>query len=68
MRSDAQSVDQYLAETPQERRAALTELRGLCRELLPDHEEGTRWGMTACIMDGETEFALARRRGTSRCS
>jgi uncharacterized protein YdhG (YjbR/CyaY superfamily) len=59
MRSEARSVDEYLAETPEERRATLSELRDACRELLPDHEESMRWGMAAYLRGGEAEFAWA---------
>jgi uncharacterized protein YdhG (YjbR/CyaY superfamily) len=48
MRSDATTVDEYLAELPPERRAAITAVRDLIREHLPEgYEEAMNWGMIA---------------------
>ncbi|MGI9584813.1 MAG: DUF1801 domain-containing protein, partial [Acidimicrobiia bacterium] len=46
MRSDATSVDQYLAELPDDRRAAIETVRDTILANLPDgYEEAMNWGM-----------------------
>ena len=46
VRSSAKSVDEYLSELPQERRAVLTELRKLIRKNLPKgYDEAVNFGM-----------------------
>jgi uncharacterized protein YdhG (YjbR/CyaY superfamily) len=46
MRSDAASVDQYLAELPDDRRAAIETMRDTILENLPvGYEEAMNWGM-----------------------
>ncbi len=46
MQSAATSVDQYLAELPDDRRAALEEVRAVILANLPDgYEESMNWGM-----------------------
>ena len=46
VRSSAQSVDAYLAELPEDRRAVVTELRELIRKHLPKgYDEAVNWGM-----------------------
>lgn len=46
MQSKATSVDQYLAELPDDRRAAIEEVRAVILANLPDgYEEGMNWGM-----------------------
>ena len=46
MRSDAGTVDEYLAALPDDRRAALVEVRDTIRAHLPDrYEEVMNWGM-----------------------
>ncbi len=48
MRSEATTVDDYLAELPAERRSALAAVRNTILENLPDgYEEGMNWGMIA---------------------
>jgi len=59
MRSDATSVDEYLAGVPDDRRPKLETVRQLCREHLPDHEEGVEWGMPVYRRRGQAEFAFA---------
>ena len=39
MQSEAPTVDAYLAEVPADRRAALQEIRRLCKKLLIGFEE-----------------------------
>ena len=46
MRSDAQTVDQYLKELPDDRRQALQAVRDtILRNLPPGYEEAMNWGM-----------------------
>jgi uncharacterized protein YdhG (YjbR/CyaY superfamily) len=46
MRSDAATVDQYIAELPAERRTAIEEVRKVILESLPEgYEETMNWGM-----------------------
>lgn len=46
MRSEAQSVQQYLDELPQERRAVISAVRDVILEHLPDgYVESMNWGM-----------------------
>ncbi len=59
MRSDATTVDAYLAQVPAERREHLETIRGLCRRYLPEHEEAIDWGMPVYRRDGKAEFAWA---------
>ena len=46
MRSDASTVDEYLAELPEERQAAIAAVRNVILEHLPEgYEEVMNWGM-----------------------
>lgn len=46
MRSNATTVDQYLAELPEERRTAIQATRAVILENLPEgYEEAMNWGM-----------------------
>jgi hypothetical protein len=46
VRSDASTVDEYLAELPADRREAIAAVRGVILEHLPEgFEEGIRYGM-----------------------
>jgi hypothetical protein len=46
VRSSAQSVDDFLDELPEDRRAVVTELRKLIRKHLPKgYDEAVNWGM-----------------------
>ena len=46
MRSDATTIEQYLAELPQDRRAAIEQVREVVLENLPaGYEEAMNWGM-----------------------
>jgi uncharacterized protein YdhG (YjbR/CyaY superfamily) len=59
MRSDATTVDAYIAAVPSERRDKLGLIRQLCLRHLPDHEEAMQWGMPVYRRDGEAEFGWA---------
>ncbi len=46
MRSDATSVEEYLAELPNDRREVLEAVRGVILDNLPEgYEEVINWGM-----------------------
>jgi uncharacterized protein YdhG (YjbR/CyaY superfamily) len=62
MRSDAEDVDTYLARAPEERRAVLSEIRDICRELLTGFDESMSYGMPGYGRDGVTEIAWASQK------
>ncbi|MFG2819160.1 iron chaperone [Kitasatospora sp. NPDC048365] len=62
VRSAAKDVDGYLAELPEERRAAPARLRQLCREELVGFDEVMAFGMPAYERDGACEIAFAAQR------
>lgn len=46
MRSEASTVEEYLGELPDDRRALVAAVRDMVNEALPDgYEEGMNWGM-----------------------
>ena len=59
MRSEALTVDAYLAEVAEARRAKLQLIRELCLKHLGDHEEAMQWGMPVYRRSGKAEFAWA---------
>ncbi|MFE2723349.1 iron chaperone [Kitasatospora sp. NPDC059327] len=59
VRSEAGDVDGYLAEVSEERRAALAEVRRLCRAELVGFAEVMAYGMPAYERDGACEIAFA---------
>jgi len=62
VQSRAGSVDEYLAELPEERRAALTRLREMCVAELPGFTEIMAYGMPAYDRDGSgIAFASQKR-------
>ena len=66
MRSEAETVDDYVAEAPEARRELLAAWRDLCRERLIGFDEVMRYGMPAYSRDGEVEVGWASQAGTSR--
>jgi uncharacterized protein YdhG (YjbR/CyaY superfamily) len=55
MRSEAKTVQEYLAELPAERREAIEEVRGMILANLPDgYQERMNWGMIAYEVPLET--------------
>lgn len=55
MRSDAKTVDEYLASLPEDRRAAIAAVRGtILRELPAGYEEVMNWGMISYQVPLET--------------
>lgn len=59
MQSLAKTVDEYLAEIPGERLAALQTLRALVRERFPNHSERMVYGMVGYFRGGEREPEIA---------
>ncbi len=62
MQSKAANVDAYLAEAPADRLAALTQLRAICVELLPDCVEGMDYGMPTYKRGEELTAAFASQK------
>ena len=62
MQSNAQDVDAYLEEAPEERRAALTRLRQLCQATLEGYDETMAYGMPSYARNGTGEVAFASQK------
>ena len=63
MQSEAKTVDGYLKEVPDGRRAALERLRELCLETLDGYEESMSYGMPGYSRLGEEiEVAFASQK------
>ena len=63
MTSKATTVEEYLADVPEERRQALETLRTLCFEELAGYEEGMQYGMPSYSRDGSAvEIAFASQK------
>ncbi len=62
MRSGATSVDDYLAEVPPARLAALEALRERCRRRLDGFDEAMVYGMPSYSRDGVVEIAFASQK------
>jgi uncharacterized protein YdhG (YjbR/CyaY superfamily) len=62
MISNAKNVDDYIAEAPVERRAALERLRALCLESFKGCEECIEYGMAAYKRHGVLEIAFASQK------
>ena len=62
MRSDAATIDEYIAAAPEERREALQLLHRLCREELTGFEEGMRYGMPGYLRGGRVEVGFASQK------
>jgi uncharacterized protein YdhG (YjbR/CyaY superfamily) len=62
VRSEATTVDAYIAQVPLERRDALELLRRLCREELPGFAEEIRNGMPSYLRAGAIEVAFASQK------
>jgi uncharacterized protein YdhG (YjbR/CyaY superfamily) len=63
VRSEATTVDAYIADAPAERREALELLRRLCLEELPGFDEVIRHGMPSYTRGGEVEIGFASQKG-----
>jgi uncharacterized protein YdhG (YjbR/CyaY superfamily) len=63
MKSEATTVEGYLADVPAERRQALETLRTLCLDELAGYEEGMQYGMPSYSRDGTAvEVAFASQK------
>ncbi len=62
MRSDAATVEEYVAAAPESRRPALELLRRLCRDELPGFEELMRYGMPGYARGGVVEIGFASQK------
>ena len=62
MQSNAPTVDAYLAEVPADRRAALQEIRRLCKTHLVGFEENMAYGMPGYSRDGTIEVGFASQK------
>ena len=62
MQSDAANVSEYLKEVPEDRLSALTQIRLLCREHLPEFEESMQYGMPSYSREGTVEVAFASQK------
>lgn len=62
MKSEATTVEEYLAEAPEQRRPALETLRRLCLDELSGYDEEMRYGMPSYSRDGTVEVAFASQK------
>lgn len=62
MQSKAPTVDEYLLEVPEERKAVLTKLRDLCRKYLEGFEESMEYGMPNYKRNGMAEVGFASQK------
>lgn len=62
MISKATDVASYIEEVPADRRAALEELRSLCRQNLTGYEECMEYGMPGYKRNGSLELSFASQK------
>jgi uncharacterized protein YdhG (YjbR/CyaY superfamily) len=63
LKSEATTVEEYLADVPEERRPGLETLRSLCLEELAGYEGGMQYGMPSYSRDGSAvEVAFASQK------
>lgn len=62
MQSTAATVDDYMAEVPNDRRSAIQVLRRLCRAYLTGFEESMQYGMPCYSRDGTVEVSFASQK------
>jgi uncharacterized protein YdhG (YjbR/CyaY superfamily) len=62
VQSSATTVDAYIGEAPEERRAVLELLRRLCLEELHGFDETMRYGMPGYERGGAVEIAFASQK------
>jgi uncharacterized protein YdhG (YjbR/CyaY superfamily) len=62
VKSEAKTVDEYISEVPENRQAALTALRELCRDILVGYDEGMAYGMPSYFRNDQGEVAFASQR------
>jgi uncharacterized protein YdhG (YjbR/CyaY superfamily) len=61
VKSEAETVEQYMEEVPEGRKAALTTIRALIREAAPDATESMQYGMPTYELNGPL-FAFASQK------
>lgn len=62
MKSNAANVQEYVAEVPVDRRAAIAKLRNLCKKNLVGFEESIEYGMPCYMRKGVMGFAFASQK------
>lgn len=62
MQSNANDVDDYLTEVPEERLEVLWQIRALCLATLDGYEESMAYGMPSYARDGVIEVAFASQK------
>jgi uncharacterized protein YdhG (YjbR/CyaY superfamily) len=62
VKSEAATVEEYMAEAPPERSGTLEELLRLCREELAGFDETMRYGMPSYVRDDSVEVAFASQK------
>jgi uncharacterized protein YdhG (YjbR/CyaY superfamily) len=62
MQSDVKNVTEYLKEVPEERQAALSKLRKLCRSNLKGFNESMQYSMPSYSRDSAVEVAFASQK------
>ena len=62
VKSEATTVDAYLAEAPEGRQEALQTLRSLCLDELAGYGESMEYGMPSYARDGAVEVAFASQK------
>jgi uncharacterized protein YdhG (YjbR/CyaY superfamily) len=62
MTSDAKNVTDYLKDVPEKRKAALTKLRQLCKEVLKGYEEVIAYGLPSYKKDNGVEIGFASQK------
>lgn len=62
MKSEAKTVDDYIAQIPEKRVSALKKLRQLCLEKLPEHMESMVYKMPSYKRNDQVEVAFASQK------
>ena len=62
MQSKSKTVDAYLKEIPEDRKAGLSQLRELCLSRLTGFSESMQYGMPSYSRNGEVEVAFASQK------
>ena len=62
MQSKAKTVDEYISEAPEERKADLNKIRKLCKELLTGYSEEMVYGGPAYRKDKGIEIGFASQK------
>ena len=62
MKINAANVDEYVRQVPENRKAAINKLRGLCRDILVGYDEIMAYGMPAYSRNGTGAVAFASQK------